>query len=78
MIASDGIKPLPNILQGGGRPHMHRPSDPPFARVRVVEGSQARRADTARHLSAKDVEVGMKALEEFETGYWGQRYRRSR
>ena len=23
---------------------------------------------------AKDAEAGMKALEEFETGYWGQRY----
>jgi len=23
---------------------------------------------------AKDAEAGMKALEEFEAGYWGQRY----
>ena len=57
------------------RPDLHRAPDPSFPGVRVLEGPQATVVPALRAIyRAKDAEAGMKALEDFEAGYWGQRY----
>ena len=71
----DGLKGFPEAINAvfpQDRPDLHRPPDPSLARVRVVEGSQACDAALREIYRAKDAEAGIKALEDFEAGYWGQ------
>ena len=74
----DGLKGFPEAINAvfprDSRPDLHCSPDPPFARVRVVEGPQAGVPALSAIYRAKDAEAGLKALEEFEAGYWGQRY----
>lgn len=56
MAVVDGLKGFPRghlrRLSANGRPDLHRALDPPFARVRVLEGSQDGDAGAARNLPA--------------------------
>jgi putative transposase len=51
----DGLKPRGDRrrLSANNRPDLHRAPDPPFARVRVVEGSQSRRAGAQGNLPGR-------------------------
>ena len=51
---------------------LHRPSDPLFAGLRVLQGSQSLAAALKEIYRAKDAEAGQKALEAFAASAWGQ------
>ena len=55
-----------------GRADLHRSSDPPSLRFRVLEGPQARRCRRCRAIyRANDAAAGLAALEAFEAGSLG-------
>jgi putative transposase len=62
MIASDPIKSLPKVLQGGGRD---------FSSWKDRKAIAATLKTVYR---AKDADAGRQALDEFDAGPWGRKY----